>query len=106
MCVENSFNLIKLLCDNSVILDIKFRQEPRFSFNQWRINQLYVRESGMKVAQCKQGFKYLNKYGVIEEKKSQAKFLYADDVCLMASNEQHLQTLFDSISGCIEEYEH
>ena len=27
-------------------------------------------------------------------------FLYADDVCLMASNEQHLQT----ISGCIKEY--
>ena len=47
----------------------------------------------MKVAQGKQGFKYLmvNKHGVIEE-KSQAGFLYADDVCLMESNEQHLQT--------------
>ena len=40
----------------------------------------------MKVAQCKQGFKYLmvNKDGVIEE-KSQAGFLYADDVYLMSS---------------------
>ena len=56
---------------------------------------IYVREFGMKVAQCKQGFKYLmvNKDGVIEE-KSHAGFLYADDVCLMASNEQHLQTIF------------
>ena len=38
-----------------------------------------VRELGMKLAQCKQGFKYLmvNKDGVIEE-KSQAGFLYAD----------------------------
>ena len=35
-------------------------------------------------------------------KKSQAGFLYADDVCLMASNEQHLQTNFDNISECIE----
>ena len=59
----------------------------------------------MKVEQCKQGFKYLmvNKDGVIEE-KSQAGVLYADDVCLMASNEQHLQTIFDNISGCIKEY--
>ena len=64
---------------------------------------IYVRELGMKVAQCKQGFKYLmvNKHGVIEE-NSQAGFLYADDVCLMASNKQHLQTIFDSISGCIK----
>ena len=50
-----------------------------------------VRDLGVKLAQCKHGFKYLmvNKVGVIEE-KSQAGFLYTDDVCLMASNEQHL----------------
>ena len=49
---------------------------------------IYVRELGMKVAQCKQGFKYLmvKKDGVIDE-KSQAGFLNADDVGLMASNE-------------------
>ena len=51
----------------------------------------------MKVAQCKQGFKYFMV-------KSQAGFLYADDVCLMASNEQHLKTIFDNISRCIKEY--
>ena len=64
---------------------------------------IYVRELVMKLAQCKQGFKYLmlNKDGVIEE-KSQAGFLYADDVCLMASKEQHLQTIFDNITGCIK----
>ena len=44
----------------------------------------YVRELGMKVAACKQGFKY--------------------EVCLMASNEQDLQMIFDNISGCISEY--
>ena len=36
--------------------------------------------------------------------KSQAGFLYADDVFLIASNEQDLQKIFDSISGCISEY--
>ena len=41
--------------------------------------------------------------GLIVE-KSQASFLYADDVCLIASNEQGLQRIFDSISGCISEY--
>ena len=38
------------------------------------------------------------------KKKSQAGFLYADNVCLMASNEQDLQMIFDNISGCISEY--
>ena len=36
--------------------------------------------------------------------KSQAGFLHADDVCLIASNEQDLQRIFDSISGCIRDY--
>ena len=45
---------------------------------------IYVRELGVKVTQCRQGLKYLivNKDGGIEE-KSQAGFLYADGVCLM-----------------------
>ena len=52
----------------------------------------------MKITHCKQGSRYLmvNKDGVIEE-KSQAGFLFADDVCLMANNEQHLQTIFNII---------
>ena len=41
--------------------------------------------------------------GLIVE-KSQAGFLYADDVCLITSNELGMQRLFDSISGCISEY--
>ena len=45
----------------------------------------------------------VNKDEGIEE-KSQAGFLCADDVCQMANNEQHLQTIFDNISGCIKEY--
>ena len=63
---------------------------------------IYVRELGIKLVQCKQGFEYLmvNKDGVIE--KSQAGFLYTDDVCLMAGNEQHLPNIFDNISGCIQ----
>ena len=47
---------------------------------------IYMRELGMKISACKQGFKYMvvNNDGVIEN-KSQAGFLYADnDVCLMA----------------------
>ena len=45
----------------------------------------------------------VDKDGLIVE-KSQAGFLYADDVCLLASNEQDLQRIVDSISGCISEY--
>ena len=57
----------------------------------------------MKLAQCKQGLKHVmvNKDGVIEE-KSQDGFLYADDVCIMASNEQHLQTILTTLSDALK----
>ena len=52
----------------------------------------------MKVAQFRQDFKYLmvQKDGGFEG-KSQAGFLDEDDVCLMESNEQDMQTICDSI---------
>ena len=45
----------------------------------------------MNVAHCKHGFKYLmmDRDGLIVE-KSQVVFLYADDVSMIASNEQDL----------------
>ena len=57
----------------------------------------------MKITHCKQGFKYLmvNKDVVIEG-KSHAGFLYADGVCLMSRNEQHLQTIVVNISGALK----
>ena len=66
---------------------------------------IYVRELGMNVAQFKHGFEYLmvDRDRLIVE-KNQAGFLYADGVCLIASNEQVLQRIFHSISGCIREY--
>ena len=63
---------------------------------------IYVRELGMKVSAYKQGFKYMvvDKDG-LNAKKSQAGFLYADDVCLMASNEQDIQMICGNIeTGC------
>ena len=39
----------------------------------------------------------VDKDGVIVE-KSQAGFLYADHVCLIACNEQDMQRIFDNIS--------
>ena len=38
------------------------------------------------------------------EELSEAGFLYADDVCLIASDEQDRQPIIVSISGCIKEY--
>ena len=57
---------------------------------------------GMNVTQCRQGFRYLmvNKDGVIED-KSQAGFLYAYDVHLMASNVSFANNV-DRISACIK----
>ena len=59
----------------------------------------------MKVSACKQGFKNMvvNKDGLIE--KRQAGSLHADDVCLMASNEQDLHmiliTLVDALVNMV-----
>ena len=83
-------------------IDSGVRQEcplSPFLFN------IYVRELGMKVAQCKHVFQYLmvDREGMTVE-KSQPGFLYAEDVCLIASNAQDLQRIFNSISGCIREY--
>ena len=48
-----------------------------------------LREFGMNIAHCKHGFKYLmmDRDGVIVERR-QTGFLYADDVCLITSNEK------------------
>ena len=64
---------------------------------------IYDRELGMKVAQCKQGLKYLmvNKDGVIEE-KSQAVFLYPNGVVLMASNDSTCKPLLISLTGALK----
>ena len=58
----------------------------------------------MNVARCKHGFKYLMDRDGLIVQKSQSGFLYADAVCLIASNEQDMQRIVDSISGCISEY--
>ena len=57
------------------------------------------RELGMNLTRCEHGFKYLmvDRDGLMVE-KSQAGVLYADDVCLIASNEQDLQRIVDIIS--------
>ena len=51
----------------------------------------------MSVAECKHGHKYVmvDRDGFIVE-KSQAGVLYADEVCLVASNEQDLQRIFET----------
>ena len=57
---------------------------------------IYARELGMNVAQCKHGFKYLmvDRDGLIVEKSQAVFFLYADDVCLIASNEQDMHMIY------------
>ena len=65
---------------------------------------IYFREFGMKVAPVTRFQVFMvNKDGIIEENR-QAGFLYADDVCLMVSNEQHLQFHFFLPDARIKEY--
>ena len=66
---------------------------------------LYVRELGQRIADCNHGFQYK----VVDENgsmtvKIQSGFLYADDICLVASCENDLQSVLDCITPCIEEY--
>ena len=46
----------------------------------------------------------VDKDGMIVE-KGHASFMYADDVCLITSIEQDMHRIFDSINGCISEYD-
>ena len=59
----------------------------------------YVRELGKVISNCVHGVKYavVGKDGVLEW-KSQAEFIYADDVvCLMASSEEHMKVIMEQV---------
>ena len=62
---------------------------------------LYVRELGKVISNCVHEVKYagVGKDGVMKW-KSQAGFLYADDVCLMASSKEDMKV----IMGKVNEY--
>ena len=66
---------------------------------------IYVSELGECISKCEHGFKYR----VVSESgstrmASQAGFMYADDICLIASSVVLLQEVFNSVSDCIDEY--
>ena len=61
---------------------------------------IYVRELGMTVAQCNHRLKYF----MVDMDGNSSWFSVCRCVCLIASNGQDLQNMFDSISGCINEY--
>ena len=53
---------------------------------------IYVRELGKVISNCVHGVKYaMVGNDSVMEWKSRARFLYADDVCLMASSEEDMR---------------
>ena len=49
------------------------------------------------------------RYSVIKEDGSvdvrvRSGFMYADDICLIASSEEKLQSIMNELNGCVEEY--
>ena len=64
------------------------------------------RELGKVISNCAHGVIYavVGKDGVMEW-KSQAGLLYADNVCLMASNEEDMNVIIEKVNECIVEYD-
>ena len=67
---------------------------------------LYIRELGMRIEECQEGFKYtyVNSNGGELKRSNLAGLMYADDVCLFAESAESLQRVCDHVSTVIEEY--
>ena len=67
---------------------------------------LYIRELGMRIEECHEGFKYtsVNSNGGELKRSNLAGLMYADDVCLFAESAESLQRVCDHVSTVIEEY--
>ena len=57
------------------------------------------------ISNCVHGVKYavVGKDGAMEW-KSQARLLYADDVCLMANSEEDMKVIMKKVNECVVEY--
>ena len=65
----------------------------------------YIRELGMRIEECQEGFKYPSVNSNGELKRSHLDgLMYADDVCLFAECVKVLQRVCDHGSTVIEEY--
>ena len=67
---------------------------------------MYVRKLGKVISNCVHRVKYavVGKDGVMEW-KSQAGYLYADDVCLMASSEENMNVIMEKVNASVVEYD-
>ena len=66
---------------------------------------IYFREIAQVIEQSEHGFRY----SVVKEDGSvvdrvRSGFMYADDICLVASSEEKLQSIMNELNGSVEEY--
>ena len=66
---------------------------------------IYFKEIAQVIEQSVHGFRY----SVIKEDgrvdvRVRSGFMYADDICLIASSEEKLQSIMNELNGCVEEY--
>ena len=66
---------------------------------------LYLRELGLKIEGCQEGFKYtaVNSNGKLST-RDLIDLMYEDDVCLFAESAESLQRICDNVSAVIDEY--
>ena len=64
---------------------------------------LYLREHGLKIEGCQEGFKYtaVNSNGELR-RRNLAGLMHADDVCLIAESAESLQRICDNVSAVID----
>ena len=65
---------------------------------------IYVRELGNVISNCVHGVKYavVGNDGVMEW-KSQARLLYSDGVCLLASSKEDIKVIMEKLNECVVE---
>ena len=112
---ESLVRLIKRIYDGSMVKFEREKVTTGWCKSDYGVRQgcplsplllnIYVRELGRVISNCVHEVKYavLGNDGVMEW-KSQAGFLYADDVCLMANSEEDMNVIMEKVNECIVEY--
>ena len=66
---------------------------------------IYFREIARVIEQSEHGFEYseVKEDGSVDV-RARSGFMYADDICLIASSEEKSQSIMNELNSCVEEY--
>ena len=112
---EKLFSMIERVYSNTVVRFELGNMVTGWCKSDWGVRQgcplspllfkLYLRELGLKIEGCQEGFKYttVSSNGELKRRNLDG-LIYAVDVCLFAESVESLQRICDNVGAVINEY--